>query len=240
MYKIMNNVKIDKVRMLLLLLISASCAGCLNSDGDVPTHPLDSTEKLEFINVQGEVVDHLGKKGLKVFTPGEVSLQDNYETMVLIQDVAFSDGVIELEIAGEPVPGAGAGARGFVGLAFRVNPTNQHEYECFYLRPLNGRAPNQLQRNHSVQYISHPEYTWYNLRNETPGVYESYVDLMPGEWTKVRIEVSGLIAKLYVNGAEQPTLVVNDLKRGDSQGGIALWLHSSTIAHYRNLVIRPD
>ena len=240
MYSTLHKVKMDGIKMLILLLVSASYVGCQDSDSNASNYPLESIEKLKFINAQGEIVEHHGKTGLKVFTPGQVSLQDNDATLVLLQDVEFRDGVIELEIAGEPVPGTGSGARGFVGVAFRVNSENHEQYECIYLRPLNGRASKQLQRNHSVQYVSHPEYTWYKLRNETPGVYESYVDLLPGAWTNVRIEVSGHTAMLYVNGADQPTLMVNDLKRGDSKGGVALWLHSSTIAHYRNLVITPE
>jgi len=30
--------------------------------------------------------------------------------------------------------------------------------------------------------------------------------------------------RLYVNGAQQPTLIVNDLKMGDTEGAIALWI----------------
>jgi hypothetical protein len=35
---------------------------------------------------------------------------------------------------------------------------------------------------------------------------------------------------------EVPRSIVNDLKLGKYEGGIALWLHSSTLAHFRNLV----
>ena len=108
-------------------------------------------------------------------------------------------------------------------------------YECFYLRPTNARADNQLQRNHSTQYVAHPEHPWYRLREESPGMYESYVDLAAGEWTSIRIEVKGTTAALYVGEAEQPVLVVKDLKHGESVGQIGLWLHESTLAHFRNL-----
>lgn len=66
----------------------------------------------------------------------------------------------------------------------------------FLSSPANGRAEDQLIRNRSVQYISHPEYTWFKMRKETPGVYKSYVDLVPGEWTNVQIEVKDQYAKL--------------------------------------------
>ena len=53
----------------------------------------------------------------------------------------------------------------------------------------------------------------------------------------MKIEVSGKTAKLYLHDAEQPCLIVNDLKYEQSAGKIALWLHSSTLARYRNLVV---
>jgi len=81
------------------------------------------------------------------------------------------------------------------------------------IRPTNGRADDQLRRNHSAQYISFPDYEWQRLRAEAPGQYESYVDLVPGEWTRVKVEVSGVKARLYVHDASQPSLIVNDLKR---------------------------
>jgi hypothetical protein len=102
----------------------------------------------------------------------------------------------------------------------------------------NGRADDQLQRNHSVQYISQPDYTWQRLREENPGMYESYVDLVAGAWTRIKIVVSGTKARLYVNNAEEPCLIVNDLKLGENHGPVALWTGSDTEAYFSNLTIR--
>jgi hypothetical protein len=136
------------------------------------------------------------------------------------------------------LPTAAPTARGFVGIAFRVAPDAAH-FECIYLRPKNGRANDQLQRNHSTQYISVPGFPWQKLRAETPGKYESYVDLVPGEWTHVKISVTGTSAQLYVNGSEQPVLIVNDLKQPMAKGAVALWVGPGTIAHFANLRIEP-
>jgi len=85
-------------------------------------------------------------------------------------------------------------------------------------------------------YISHPDWQWFRLRKETPSKYESYVDLMPGVWTRVKIEVRGERARLYVHDQEQPTLIVNDVKTGvQGRGGVALWIDRGTVAHFRNL-----
>ena len=122
----------------------------------------------------------------------------------------------------------------FVGVAFRV-ASDLSKYECFYIRPTNGRADDQLRRNHSVQYFSFPDYEWNSLRMENPGKYESYADLVPGEWIKIKVEFKGIKARLYVNGATQPVLVVNDLKLGDSEGAVALWVGVGTEAYFTNL-----
>ena len=84
-----------------------------------------------------------------------------------------------------------------------------------------------------------PAFPWYRLRKEEPGVYESYADLQPGVWTRMRVEVAGGKARLFVNGAEQPALVVNDLKPGATRGKVALWIGLGTDAYFSDLTIRP-
>ena len=223
----------SKILLSLLILISFVYGQSTNSS-DKKEFQLDSIEGLELINVKEEVVNHKDKTGIQITkTDGEIK----GETLVIISGINFKNGTISVELTGELAPDADPNMRGFVGVAFRVNPEDYSQYECIYLRPTNARADNQLRRNHSVQYISHPEYPWYRLREESPGLYETYVDLEPGEWTKVKIEVSDQMAKLYVHDADQPCLLVNDLKKGISEGKIALWLHSSTLARFRNLVV---
>jgi hypothetical protein len=128
------------------------------------------------------------------------------------------------------------GARGFVGIAFRA-AADGSKFECIYLRPTNGRAEDQVRRNHSVQYVSHPEFPWQRLRKEFPEKYETYVDLAPGEWTQVRVEVKGAKARLYVHGNPQPALLVDDLKMGAAKGAVALWIGPGTVAHFANVRI---
>jgi hypothetical protein len=213
------------------------------------TLPLESTSGVKLHNVQAEPVTHQGKRGLRItysaearqrfksLTPDE---QAQFETLAVIEGSAFTNGVIEAEIAGEPAADAPEGARGFVGIAFRLGP-DMRTYDAFYLRPTNGRADDQVRRNHSAQYVSHPEWPWYRLRKEAPERYESYVDLEPGKWTRIRIEVQGERARLFVHGQSQPTLVVNDVKTGAAAGGaIALWINPGTVARFRDLRIRAN
>ena len=230
--------------------------------------PLETTHRLALHNVTAVPATLAGKKGLQLTLPEEVRQRvKRLESMTpeerersmtpeerarvrsglpflvgqlaVVQEVEFSSGTIEVELAGAPELTAGESARGFVGIAFRIQKDLQ-TYDAFYLRPTNGHADDQERRNHSVQYISHPEWPWSRLRKETPSRYESYVDLVSGEWTTIRIEVDGQRARLYVHGNEQPTLVVNDVKSGaDARGRVALWLEPGTVAHFRNLTVTP-
>jgi hypothetical protein len=63
---------------------------------------------------------------------------------------------------------------------------------------------------------------------------------MPDVWTKIKIDVHGERARLYVHGQEQPTLIVNDLKTGaQGRGAVALFLDRGTVAHFRSLRVEP-
>jgi hypothetical protein len=193
---------------------------------------IESGEGLELVHVVSNPVTYQGQKALHLVEEKNSS----GEAVALLTGSEFGDGTIEADVAGQPGAGSDAGARGFVGIAFRSAP-HAAAFECFYLRPTNGRADDQLRRNHSTQYISVPDFPWQRLRSETPGVYESYTDLLTGAWTHVKVEVSGVRARLFVNGATQPTLIVNELKRGASSGQIGLWIGAGTDAYFRDLRI---
>jgi hypothetical protein len=194
-------------------------------------------EKLELHNVKAEPVTHLGRSAVRVTDAGAEGL-DDAGRLAIVPGSSFQDGTIEVNLTGDTPPNAPETSRGFVGIAFRVTADRSH-FECFYLRPKNGRSEDQLQRNHSAQYISIPGFPWNKLRSETPGKYESYVDLVPGQWTQVKIQVAGSRARLFVNGAEQPVLIVNDLKQTPTSGSIGLWVGPGTIAHFSELKVAP-
>ena len=219
--------------MILPIALAAAFAGGGPAQGPAPLAP----ERLDRVNVTAERVEYHGKPALRLVEAAGVG--ESAETLGIVGGTTFRDGTIELELAGAPRAGSEAGgARGFVGVAFRLRK-DPLRYECIYVRPTNGRAEDQLRRNHSTQYVSHPDYPWSRLRKESPGLYESYVDLVPGEWTQVRIVVSGAGARLFVHGAEQPALIVNDLKLGASEGGVALWIGPGTEAHFTGLRVTP-
>jgi hypothetical protein len=198
---------------------------------------LDEASGLKPVHVMVQEEVYLGKKSVKIVDTAQANTSE--VKYARIKKLPFGNGIIEVELAGKPLSTAGETARGFVGVAFRIDETDT-QFECIYLRPTNGRAEDQARRNHSTQYISYPEYPWEKLRKETPGKYESYVDLEVGKWTRIRIEVQDALAKLFVHDAPQPTLIVSDLKYGAKhEGAIGLWIGPGTEAHFRNLVVTP-
>ena len=244
------------------LLLFLSLFLVTNAFADVRGLEQGLEDEIRLVNVITEKENFKGKPSLKVYADPEVTDSIREKTAKLIKDfqsrgkqptpadfeplsssylvvfetIEFNQGTIEAEIVGSLSSNASGQARGFVGIAWNVQ--DDKTYDCIYLRPTNGRANDQQRRNHSVQYISHPDWTWYRLRKEMPSKYEAYVDIVPDEWIKVKIVVEDQSAKLYINEVEQPTLIINDLKTGREAGGnVALWIHSSTIGRFNNLKI---
>jgi hypothetical protein len=193
-----------------------------------------SVDQLTPHRVKVESVEYSGKRGVRVIEDGEVP---NGEAYAVVKGSAFHNGEILVELAGRPAPGAVGSARGFIGIGFRLQ---DGKFEYIYLRPTNGRADDQVRRNHSTQYSAFPDFDFAAGRQQSPEKYESYVDLEPGVWTRVRITVDGTTARLYVHGATQPALIVNDLKHGDSQGGVLLWIGPGTEGYFTALEIKPS
>jgi len=204
-------------------------SGQATQQGHITIRP-DSAKFSEVLNGRASITDYRGRRAVKLI-PAPEMLGKDADILAILAGSRFKDGTIDVDVAGAPRAGAAADARGFIGLAFRTGDHGEWS-EVFYLRPTNGRANDQLRRNHSVQYISHPAYTWSRLRQENPGVYESYVDLEPAVWTHMKIVVTGSTARLYVNGAPQPCLIVNDLKHGDGAGRVALWANIDTDGYF--------
>ncbi|HEV3039969.1 MAG TPA: hypothetical protein VHA33_19540 [Candidatus Angelobacter sp.] len=191
-----------------------------------------STDRLVARNVSIVETNYRGRSAIRVIANRKAPNGTSY---ALLKDVVFRDGVIEVDLAGQPVAEASATARGFIGIAFRVQDDGRYEY--IYLRPTNGRADDQVRRNHSTQYSSYPDFNFARSRQEAPEKYESYVDLQPGVWTKYKIKVEGRKARLYVHGAAQPCLIVNDLKLEPHDGGVALWVGPDTEGYFTSLKI---
>lgn len=210
-----------------LLAVSANVFAqkiSLDTKNLLPNQVYMSTEKLD------------GKAVVKVIKDSTLQAVDE-ATFVKIKDLDFNDGIIEVMVLSRLHQKARPSDRGFIGMAFRINADNS-KFECIYIRPTNGRAEDQIRRNHSIQYFSFPDFKFPRLRKESPEMYESYADMGLNEWIKIRIEVKGKQAKLFLNDNKQPSLVVNDLKMGaDASGALGLFVDVGTEGYFRDLKI---
>lgn len=125
----------------------------------------------------------------------------------LRRDVRFSEGTIQFEL----LP---TDRRTFLGLVFRVESGDV--MEDVYFRLHKSLLPDAIQ--YSPDYGGHGQWQLYHGADATAAA--RYV---PGEWQRVRIEVSGSAAAVFVGDAREPQLVVDRLRSGAREGGIGFW-----------------
>ena len=175
-----------------------------------------------------EAVEYKGRKAIRMMVEHEG------EGLAMLRDVEFGDGTIEADVAVKITTPPGARNPGFIGIVFRSRPDARH-YEMFYIRPGNSHAEDQAMRNHVVQYVESPEFDWYKLRRMWPWVYEAHADIQPEEWIRIRIQVQGRRASLFINGASNAVLVVDGLKGEDLKGGVGLWGSPDEECYFSNV-----
>ncbi|HQR92124.1 MAG: hypothetical protein B7Y15_13540 [Bacteroidetes bacterium 24-39-8] len=159
-------------------------------------------------------------------------------SFVKLSNLNIENGSIEVKVLSKimennPFPAA----RGFIGLAYRIDQDNKH-FDAIYLRPSNGRADDQLRRNHSVQYFAYPNYGFNKLRKEANGLYETYANIGLEEWITMRIVFQEKKARLYLNQQEQPAFLVNEMLGNSKNGSIGLWVEIGTIGFFKDLKIQ--
>jgi hypothetical protein len=143
-----------------------------------------------------KVASHLGREALLLRNGG-----------VFLPDAEFGSGVIEYDVAT-------TGHRSFVGAALHLRQGERTTYEEFYLRP------HQTGRFDATQYT--PNYgglTAWQLYPE----YNAPVEIPRDEWVHVRLVISGARMEAFIGGAEEPTLVVEELRMGGRSGGLGLY-----------------
>ena len=195
--------------------------------------------EVEAVSVSLSKEKVMGRETVKVIKDSAVKGVDE-PTFIRIKDVDFKNGVIEVNVLSRLLQNAPQFARGFIGIAFRINDSNT-KFESIYIRPANGRTDDQVRRNHAIQYFAYPDYKFDRLRVESPERYESYADMALNEWIKLQIVVKDTQAKLFINDNKQPSLIVNDLKHGaSSSGAIGLWVDIGTEGFFSDLKIQKS
>jgi len=229
-----SNIPLLRAAIMGILLLSSSCFLFAQDT-------LFENYSLEPVLVNMSITKIDGRKVVRVARDTATHGADLPTFVRLNNTDNFSNGSIEVMLLSRLLPTADASARGFIGLAFRINKDNSR-FESIYIRPTNGRADDQVRRNHSTQYFSYPDYKFDRLRKEAEGKYESYADMGLNEWIKMKIVVKNAQAKLYLNDNRQPVLIVNDLKLGAANSGaVGLFLDGGTDAYFRDIkVVREN
>ena len=119
----------------------------------------------------------------------------------------FRDGTVEFDVASKP--------KGlFLGIGFRLE--SEANMEVVYLRP--GGSDTM----EAVQYTPrlNGDAIWQLLNSNHE---KARAHIPENQWIHMKIVVLGRTCTLFLNASKVPTLVVTNLRRGDSEGGIALW-----------------
>lgn len=219
-----------------LILMGTQVLGQQITWGKHKLIPVNSIAKITQMN--GDSVLEVTRDLVKSpFDIGNIEKSVDGPTFVKLLDIDIEDGVIEVKMLSKiqensPFPQA----RGFIGLAYRIDKKNAN-FENIYLRPSNGRADDQLRRNHTIQYFAYPGYTFSRLRKEANALYETYADIDLNEWIDVRIEFHGEKAFMFINKQKSPNFIVNKMLGMSAHGNIGLWVEVGTIGYFKDLKV---
>ncbi len=151
----------------------------------------------------------------------------------------FRNGVIEVDVAAELTGRGQKDARGFVGIAFHIDPA-QPAYEAVYLRMANGSLnvppPPAPLIDRAVQYVAHPDFHFRVSREKYPGRYEQPAKVALARWHRLRLEISGDLAEVFVDG--EKVLTVRDLHYAGRAGAVGLFIDDGTRGYFANLEVR--
>lgn len=201
----------------------------------------------ELHNVTGSIIKFEGKDVLKIerdlkalpFNVNNIEGtvdEPHYARLVGLED--FENGTIEVKMYSQiqdppPYPGVA----GFIGVYFRIKEDDS-AFEGIYVRPKVGRASKQQFRNHAVQYISYPHAKFDTLRKSyPPGAYEGSAPVALKEWIKMRIEVNGETAEMFINDMKYSSFIVDKMLGKNKIGGVGLYVDIGTIGYFKDLKI---
>jgi hypothetical protein len=222
--KTMTKMKKNKFKVLFGIL----CVISINSFGQ---QEINLTEKLQNkkIKAVNRVISFYENQ------PDAIEMNtENSSGLGIFEDIEFDKGIIKVELLGENNPG-----KSFIGIAFNIQ--NDSTYEAIYFRPFNFVAEEQIRKEHMVQYIFHPEYTWYKLRDERTGEFENEISDPPNpdDWFKAIIKLDEGNVEVYVNEISEPVLYVNRLTSTKSNK-IGIWTGYGSSGRFRNLVLQTE
>lgn len=184
--------------------------------------------------IEEKVLD--GEKVLRVVKANKI-MEFDENTYAKRKDIDFHNGIIEVKMLSRLLSDAPDFARGFIGIAFRINDDDS-AFESFYVRPTNGMTDDPVRKAHGSQYFSYPKYTFAYFREKNISKYEAPINFGLNEWIALKAVIEDTNAEFYINNASHPILTVNDLKCGkDARGSVGLFVDIGTEAFFKDLKI---
>lgn len=194
-------------------------------------------ENFTAVHTAIENVELDGEKLLRVIKAEKIEEPDE-NTYAKVKNINFHNGMIEVKMRSRLLPDAPSYARGFIGIAYRIN-NDDTKFESFYVRPTNGRqCEDPIRKAHGCQYFSYPKYTFAYFRENNITKYEAPVDIDLDEWINLKAIIKDEYAEFYVNDMDKPILIVNDMKHGSGlKGTVGFFVDIGTEAYFKDLKI---
>src|SRR5262249_49687967 len=98
--------RLMKQLMFTLIAVSTLAMSTGFTQVKTTTIPLDNPSEMQPRNVKTEQVTYKGRKALRVTDAATANVADGIQ-LVILNKTEFQDGVIEIELTGEPAPNAG-------------------------------------------------------------------------------------------------------------------------------------
>jgi hypothetical protein len=148
-------------------------------------------------------------------------------------EATFGDCTIDVDLRGKDVQ-----QMSFLGVAF--HGVDDKTFDDVYFRPFNFKAGDAARQSHSVQYESHPAFTWDKLRAERPDQFERAIPSPPDPngWFHARIVVAFPSVRVFVNDGVTPVMDLKQLSDRKS-GWIGVWVGNNSDGQFANLTVTP-
>ncbi len=179
-------------------------------------------------------IEAYNRKLTPLFEPAYMGIHLNRaegEGIVWLKGIEFSTGILEFDVRGEDVK-----QHSFVGIAFHAKDSNT--FDAIYLRPFQFKAREEVLKKRSIQYIALPDFPWQTLRERFPGQYEGAIEPAPDPngWVRVRVVVTQSTVSTYINGNNEPSLVVRKVNQHNS-GSIGFYVADTSGGDFANITI---
>lgn len=188
---------------------------------------------IEAVHTAVEQTTLNGESVLRVVKKDKI-MEFDENTYAKLSGSTFHNGTIEVKMLSRLLPDAPDFARGFIGIAFRINQEDT-KFESFYVRPTNGRIDDPVRKNRGVQYFSYPKYTFDYFRNLAITDFEGPADIGLDEWISLKAVINGAKGEFYLNDSKEPSLVVENMKYGaDAKGAVGFFVDIGTEAFFKD------